>query len=75
MPMCCSWVQASGNLGGFVGQYVMGAVESGTGSGAGGLYVIAAIAGAVVVTGFRWVGQITRTPAERTEDDAHRALR
>ncbi|MFF1399779.1 MFS transporter [Streptomyces sp. NPDC058287] len=70
-------ISGFGNLGGFVGPYVMGAVESGTGSGAGGLYVIAAIAaaGAVVVTGFHWVGQTTRTPAERTEDDAHRALR
>ncbi|MGW6140404.1 MFS transporter [Streptomyces sp. NPDC055140] len=70
-------ISGFGNLGGFVGPYVMGAVESGTGSGAGGLYVIAAVAaaGAVVVTGFHWVGQTTRTPAERTEDDAHRALR
>ncbi|MGW4387782.1 MFS transporter [Streptomyces sp. NPDC004685] len=70
-------ISGFGNLGGFVGPYVMGAVESGTGSGAGGLYVIAAIAaaGAVVVTGFHWVGRTTRTPTERTEDDAHRALR
>ncbi|MFE6800566.1 MFS transporter [Streptomyces sp. NPDC057681] len=70
-------ISGFGNLGGFVGPYVMGAVESGTGSGAGGLYVIAAIAaaGAVVVTGFHWVGQTTRTSAERTEDDAHRTLR
>ncbi|MFD4708260.1 MFS transporter [Streptomyces sp. NPDC058430] len=70
-------ISGFGNLGGFVGPYVMGAVESGTGSGAGGLYVIAAIAaaGAVVVTGFHWVGRTTRTPSERTEDDAHRALR
>ncbi|MFE5005624.1 MFS transporter [Streptomyces sp. NPDC056696] len=70
-------ISGFGNLGGFVGPYVMGAVESGTGSGAGGLYVIAAIAaaGAVVVTGFHWVGRTTRTPSERTEDGAHRALR
>ncbi len=70
-------ISGFGNLGGFVGPYVMGAVESGTGSGAGGLYVIAAIAaaGAVVVTGFHWVAQAARTPAERNEDDADRALR
>ncbi|MFD3475094.1 MFS transporter [Streptomyces sp. NPDC058695] len=70
-------ISGFGNLGGFVGPYVMGAVESGTGSGAGGLYVIAAIAaaGAVVATGFHWVGQTTRTPAERNGNDAHRALR
>lgn len=70
-------ISGFGNLGGFVGPYLMGAVESRTGSGTTGLYVIAAIAaaGALVAAGFRWVGNTTRTPAQETADDAHRALR
>jgi sugar phosphate permease len=70
-------ISGFGNLGGFVGPYLMGAVESGTGSGADGLYVIAAIAaaGAVVAAGFHWVGHHTRTPAKESADDAHRTLR
>ena len=56
-------ISGFGNLGGFLGPYLMGAIETGTGSGANGLYAIAVIvaAGALVVTGFRWVG--ARTPA------------
>ncbi|MDQ0994190.1 ACS family tartrate transporter-like MFS transporter [Streptomyces sp. V3I7] len=69
-------ISGFGNLGGFVGPYLMGAVEAGTGSGAGGLYVIAAIAaaGAAVVAGFRWVGHRTPATAEGITD-APRALR
>lgn len=75
-------ISGFGNLGGFLGPYVMGVVESGTGSGADGLYAITLIvvAGAAVVTGFRWVGRpaasTTRsTDQEDTTDDPHRALR
>ncbi|WP_330455722.1 MFS transporter [Streptomyces sp. NBC_00820] len=70
-------ISGFGNLGGFLGPYLMGVIESGTGSGAGGLYAVAAIVavGAVVVTTFHWVGQASRTHKERTSDDAHRALR
>ncbi|MET8805815.1 MFS transporter [Streptomyces sp. NPDC004546] len=70
-------ISGFGNLGGFVGPYLMGAVESGTGSGADGLYAIAAIAGAgaVVAAGFHWVGHTTRTPAKGSADAAHRSLR
>jgi MFS transporter, ACS family, tartrate transporter len=52
-------ISGFGNLGGFLGPYLMGAVESGTGSGSGGLYAIAAIVavGAALVTGFHWVGR------------------
>ncbi|MER7394243.1 MFS transporter [Streptomyces sp. NPDC000151] len=75
-------ISGFGNLGGFLGPYVMGVVESSTGSGANGLYAVAVIvvAGAAVVTGFRWAG--LRTPAahphtdkEDITDDPHRALR
>ncbi|QPP07073.1 MFS transporter [Streptomyces bathyalis] len=51
-------ISGFGNLGGFLGPYLMGSIEEGTGSGANGLYAIAAVvtAGALVVTGFRWAG-------------------
>ncbi|NLU72511.1 MFS transporter [Streptomyces sp. HNM0575] len=57
-------ISGFGNLGGFIGPYVMGAVEKSTGSGANGLYLIAAVVavGALVVTGFRWTGT-RRQPA------------
>ncbi|MGW7491499.1 MFS transporter [Streptomyces sp. NPDC054786] len=59
-------ISGFGNLGGFLGPFVMGLVETGTGSGAAGLYVIGAVvaAGAVVVTGFRWVGRDARRSAQ-----------
>ncbi|MEB8338169.1 MFS transporter [Streptomyces endophyticus] len=71
-------ISGFGNLGGFVGPYVMGAVESGTGSQSGGLYLIAvlAAAGALVAATFHWVGQKNSTTTqEGTADDTHRALR
>ncbi|MEU6577624.1 MFS transporter [Streptomyces sp. NPDC046805] len=70
-------ISGFGNLGGFLGPYLMGVIETSTGSGAGGLYAVAAIVavGAVVVTTFRWVGQTAHAHKERTPDDAHRALR
>lgn len=51
-------ISGIGNLGGFVGPYVMGAVEDATGSGANGLYLIAAVValGAVFAMTFHWVG-------------------
>ncbi|WP_407548142.1 MFS transporter [Streptomyces sp. Pv4-95] len=60
-------ISGFGNLGGFLGPYLMGLVETATGSGAAGLYVIGAVvaAGAVVVTGFRWVGRDAGRPAPR----------
>ncbi|MFJ8949719.1 MFS transporter [Streptomyces sp. NPDC102381] len=71
-------ISGFGNLGGFVGPYVMGAVESGTGSQSGGLYLIAvlAAAGALVAATFHWVGQKNNaTTREGTADDTHRAHR
>lgn len=71
-------ISGFGNLGGFLGPYLMGVAESATGSGATGLYAIAAIvaAGVCMATTLRWVGAPT-TPSreERTTDDTHRALR
>ncbi|MBP8532087.1 MFS transporter [Streptomyces sp. MK37H] len=71
-------ISGFGNLGGFLGPYLMGVAESATGSGATGLYAIAAIvaAGVCAATTLRWVGAPT-TPSreERTTDDTHRALR
>jgi ACS family tartrate transporter-like MFS transporter len=51
-------ISGIGNLGGFVGPYLLGAIEDATGSGVNGLYVIAAVAavGAVLAATFRWVG-------------------
>ncbi|WP_051342717.1 MFS transporter [Pseudonocardia spinosispora] len=51
-------ISGIGNLGGFVGPYLLGAVEDATGSGADGLYVIAAVAllSIVAAATFRWVG-------------------
>lgn len=51
-------ISGFGNLGGFLGPYAMGVIESGTGSGTNGLYAISLVVagGCVVVTGFRWVG-------------------
>ena len=74
-PTILSGVQAAGtialisgfgNLGGFLGPYLMGMAESATGSGASGLYAIAVIvlAGAVVVTSLRWAGRTAHDPAE-----------
>ncbi|MFD7292353.1 MFS transporter [Streptomyces sp. NPDC059897] len=76
-------ISGFGNLGGFVGPYAMGAVEAGTGSQTGGLYLIAvlAAAGALVAATFHWVGQKNNgqknnaSTEEGTADDAHRALR
>ncbi|MFZ3573248.1 MFS transporter [Streptomyces sp. BH097] len=71
-------ISGFGNLGGFVGPYAMGAVEAGTGSQTGGLYLIAvlAAAGALVAATFHWVGQKNNTTTEEgTADDTHRALR
>ncbi|CDR16449.1 MFS transporter [Streptomyces iranensis] len=71
-------ISGFGNLGGFLGRYPMGVAESATGSGATGLYAIAAIvaAGVCAATTLRWAGAPT-TPSreERTTDDTHRALR
>lgn len=52
------FISGIGNLGGFVGPYVMGAVETATGSGATGLYFVAAVValGAVAAATFGWVG-------------------
>lgn len=74
-PTILSGVQAAGtialisgfgNLGGFLGPYLMGMAESATGSGASGLYAIAVIvlAGAVVVTSLRWAGGAGHGTAE-----------
>ncbi|MDQ0380677.1 MFS transporter [Amycolatopsis thermophila] len=51
-------ISGIGNLGGFVGPYAMGAIEDATGSGAAGLYLVAAVVavGALVAATFRWVG-------------------
>lgn len=51
-------ISGFGNLGGFLGPYLMGVIETATGSGASGLYAVALIvaAGAVIVTTCRWVG-------------------
>ncbi|OPF80264.1 hypothetical protein VT50_0214090 [Streptomyces antioxidans] len=73
-------ISGFGNLGGFLGPYLLGVAEPGTGSGATGLYAIAAIlaAGVGEATTLRWVGTPI-TPSdpieERTTDDTHRALR
>ncbi|WP_413796723.1 hypothetical protein [Streptomyces iranensis] len=71
-------ISGFGNLGGFLGRYLMGVAESATGSDATGLYAIAAIvaAGVCTATTLRWAGAPT-TPSreERTTDDTHRALR
>ncbi len=80
-------ISGFGNLGGFLGPYLMGGIEKSTGSGANGLYAIAVIvaAGALVATGFRWAGTQRRSVAagaagagqakERSNDDTHHALR
>jgi sugar phosphate permease len=50
-------ISGIGNLGGFVGPYAMGAIEEATGSGTGGLYLIAAVVvvGMVFAATFNWV--------------------
>lgn len=58
-------ISGLGNVGGFVGPYVMGATESTTGSGTAGLYVIAAVVAAGIVTTFslRWLTERTTEPS------------
>ncbi|GAA5157637.1 MFS transporter [Pseudonocardia eucalypti] len=54
-------ISGIGNLGGFVGPSIMGFTEEATGSGAGGLYLIAAVVllGGLFAATFRWVGRRT----------------
>ncbi|WP_084210984.1 MFS transporter [Pseudonocardia acaciae] len=51
-------ISGIGNLGGFVGPSIMGVTEQLTGSGAGGLYLVAAVVvlGFACAATFRWVG-------------------
>jgi nitrate/nitrite transporter NarK len=62
-------ISGIGNLGGFVGPYVMGVTEDATGHPAAGLYLVAALLllGLAVATTFRWM---SGAPApRRTHDD------
>jgi nitrate/nitrite transporter NarK len=51
-------ISGIGNLGGFVGPYVMGVAEDATGRSAAGLYLVAALVvlGLAAAATFRWVG-------------------
>jgi len=59
-------ISGIGNLGGFVGPYVMGLTESATGKVAGGLYAVAVVVavGGLFALTFRWVGAQRRPVAE-----------
>jgi ACS family tartrate transporter-like MFS transporter len=50
-------ISGVGNLGGFVGPYVMGLAESATDEAGAGLYLVAVLVGLglVLAVGFRWV--------------------
>lgn len=52
-------ISGMGNVGGFVGPYVMGITESATGSGAAGLYVVAGVVAVGILTALslRWLRQ------------------
>jgi sugar phosphate permease len=53
-------ISGFGNLGGFVGPYVMGLTETITGAGANGLFVVAGVVavGVLLVLGLRWVSGV-----------------
>ena len=58
-------ISGFGNVGGFVGPYVMGVTESATGSGAAGLYAVAAVVaiGIAAALSLRWLTRETPEPA------------
>jgi hypothetical protein len=66
---CRRWLGAGiGNLGGFVGPSIMGVTEELTGSGAGGLYLVAVVVliGFGRAATFRWVEAWRAALAEGT---------
>ena len=73
-------ISGFGNLGGFLGPYLMGAIEDEHRLGCERAlrHRRDRSGGAAVVTGFRWVAVRKQTGEQREEsdgDDAHRALR
>jgi sugar phosphate permease len=66
-------ISGFGNVGGFVGPYVMGVTETATGSGASGLHVIAVIVagGVAAVLSLRWLRPRASTSTVPAEGEVH----
>ncbi|MDX2023782.1 MAG: MFS transporter [Deltaproteobacteria bacterium] len=67
------FINSFGNLGGFVGSYVLGGWEARTGRFEGGVYFIAVCA-ALAAAGVLWVAAYPRPQAQRASDLRHRQV-